>query len=112
MALLYAAKASRFISVGGRPISVAGRPNRSIYPSDGAKIGLFAEARYRGKTGAVASPVPKRAATAWVRLAGRGSAFAANAPEPRVLTVIEENPSLHRGNTRWRDIIQAVTLKA
>jgi hypothetical protein len=29
-----------------------------------------------------------------------------------VLTVIEENPSPHRGNTRWRDIIQAVTLDA
>lgn len=29
--------------------------------------GLFAEGRYREKTGAVASPGPKRPATAWLR---------------------------------------------
>jgi hypothetical protein len=28
------------------------------------------------------------------------------------LTLIAENPELHRENTRWRDIIQPVTLKA
>src|SRR5262245_22610580 len=51
MALVYAAKASRCIFAG----RTAQSERLSLW---GAKIGLFAEARYRGKTGAVASPVP------------------------------------------------------
>jgi len=33
-------------------------------------------------------------------------------PGAAVLTLIEENPEPHRENTRWRDILQPVTLKA
>lgn len=63
------------------------RPERWLHRAPSAQQRLGSGAR-------IAPPLPRKCT-----------------PAP-VLTVIAENPSPHRGNTRWRDIIQAVTLKA
>ena len=59
-------------------------PKRGFKALARVKIGLFAEARVRGKTGAVASPVSEPAATAWLRLKLGADALPQMRPSPRV----------------------------
>jgi len=47
-----------------------------------ARIGVLTEARYRGKTGAVASPVPKGADNGLGQAQGRRLCLAVKAPVP------------------------------
>ena len=99
------------------------------------RMGLFAEPGYREKTGALALPflrapagvTPGDLRISRTNVSAPVTAFSQRqapksgplslmavpqTPGAPVLTLIEENPSLHRENTRWRDIIQPVTLKA
>src|SRR5689334_24641558 len=99
------AKAKGFISAGTPPTSRA-------YRRGARKHRPFCRGAISGKDPSAGFTVPRRL--------GRAQGGAGALPQMRLvpcawspaLTVIAENPSLHRGNTRWRDIIQAVTLEA